>query len=81
MGVQIPSWKGTILRGKGRPIVKYVHSAVTYAKTADPIEMLIRFLARMRPRNHLLDGGPDPPWELAVLAERAPIVKYRDFLP
>jgi len=23
MGVQIPSWEGAILRGKGRPIVKY----------------------------------------------------------
>jgi len=24
MGVQIPPWKGAILRGKGRPIVKYM---------------------------------------------------------
>jgi len=31
------------------------------AKTAEPIEMLFGLFARMVPRNHVLDGGPDPP--------------------
>ena len=33
----------------------------------------------MDPGNHVLDGGPDPPWEGAVLRENGrPSVKYRD---
>jgi len=32
------------------------------------------------PGYHVLDRGPDPPWEGAILGERAPTVKYRDFL-
>ena len=35
----------------------------------------------MGPRNHVLDGGPNPPWEGAILAEGAAIVKYIDLLP
>jgi len=26
-------------------------------------------------------GGPDLPWEGAILVDREPIVKYRDYLP
>ena len=33
------------------------------AKTAAPIEMRFGFRTRVGPRNHVLDGGPDPPWE------------------
>jgi len=30
-------------------------------------------------RNHVLDGGPDRPWEAAILmGKRRPIVKYRE---
>jgi len=33
------------------------------------------------PRNHVLDGGPDPPWEGAILRGKgAPPIKYRDTL-
>jgi len=33
------------------------------------------------PGNHVLDGGPDPPWEGAILRGKGrPIVKYRDTL-
>ena len=34
------------------------------------------------PRNHVLDWGPDPPWEGAILSggKGRPIVKYRDTL-
>jgi len=35
------------------------------AKTAEPIEML-----RVGPGNHVLDWGPDPPWEGAILRGR-----------
>ena len=59
MGVQIPTWEGAILRGKGAPHCKvYGHSAVIYAKTAKPIEMPFGLWARMSPRNRVLDGGP-----------------------
>jgi len=34
------------------------------------------------PRNHVLDGGPDPPWEGAILGgKEAGVVKYGDSLP
>jgi len=36
-------------------------------KTAQPIEMLFRFLARMSPRNHELEGVQILPWEGAIL--------------
>jgi len=42
-------------RGKGHPVVKY---AVICAKTAEPIVMPFGLWARMRHRNHVLDGGP-----------------------
>jgi len=33
------------------------------------------------PGNHVLDGGPDPPWEGAILGDKGrPIVKYSDTL-
>jgi len=34
---------------------------VSLAKTAGPIEMLFGLRTRVGPRNHVLDGGPDPP--------------------
>ena len=33
------------------------------AKTAQPIEMLFALRTRVGSRNHVLDGGPDPPME------------------
>jgi len=33
---------------------------VSPAKTAEPIEILFRLRTRVGPRNHVLDGGPDP---------------------
>jgi len=50
MGVQIPPWKGVILR------VKYRHSAVICAKTDEPIEMPFELKARIGPRNRVIDG-------------------------
>jgi len=40
---------------------------VNPAKTSKAIEMPFGLWVRMDPRNHKLDGGPDPPWEGAVL--------------
>jgi len=39
-GVNIPSWEEAILRGKGRPIVKY-RDCLPWAvqKTAEPIDL------------------------------------------
>jgi len=42
-----------------RPIVKYGHSAVICAKTAEPVEIPFGFWGRMGRRNHVLDGGPE----------------------
>jgi len=37
------------------------------AKTAEPIEMPFGMLSGVDPRNPVLDGGTDPPWEGAIL--------------
>ena len=36
------------------------------AKTAGPIKMPFGTWAQVGPCNHVLDGGPDPPWEGAI---------------
>ena len=33
------------------------------AKTAEPIEMLFGLWTWVGQRNHVFDGGPDPPWK------------------
>jgi len=43
---------------------------VSPAKTAEPIEMPFGLWLWMVPRNHKLDGGPDPLWEGAISGER-----------
>jgi len=53
---------------------------VSPAKTAELIEMPFGLWAQMGPRNHVLDGVHIP-IRRGILGERAPIVKYRDFLP
>jgi len=40
---------------------------VSPAKMAAPIEMPFGLRTRVGPRNHVLDGGPDPPCEVAIL--------------
>jgi len=40
---------------------------VSPAKTAPPIEMPFGLQTRVDPGNHVLDGGPDSPWEGAIL--------------
>jgi len=51
-----PPCKGTSLRGKGRPIIKYKDSAVSCTKTAGPIRMPFRIWIRVGPRKHVVDG-------------------------
>jgi len=52
------------------------------AKTAELIEAPFGLWTQMGPRNHVLDEGPDPPWNGAVLGGKGeqPIVKYWDAL-
>jgi len=79
----IPHGKEQFLTGEVAAHCKVqAHFAVTYAKTAEPIVMAFGLRARTSPRNHELDGGPDPPhkkWQFC--RKGSPIVKYRDFLP
>jgi len=39
---------------------------VSPAKTAAPIELPFGLRTWVGPGNHVLDGGPDPPWEGAM---------------
>jgi len=40
---------------------------VSHAKMGEPIEMQFGLRTRVGPENHVLDWGPDPPWEGAIL--------------
>ena len=40
---------------------------VSPAKTAEPIDKPLGLRTRVGPRNHVLRGGPHPPWEGAIL--------------
>jgi len=40
---------------------------ISPAKVAEPIEMPFGLWTRVGPRNHVLDGVPDAPWEGAIL--------------
>ena len=68
-GSRSPMWRGNF-DGEGASHCKvYGHSAVICAKVAEPIEMPFGLWDRMGPRNHLLDDGPDPPWEGTIFGE------------
>ena len=56
---------------------------VSPAKTAEPIEMPFGLRTWLGPRDHVLDGGSDPPMGRGKFRGEngRPIVKYRDFLP
>jgi len=55
---------------------------VSPAKTAGPIEMPFGLRTRVSSRNHVLDGGPDPPIGRGNFQQKRgrPIVKYADTL-
>ena len=56
---------------------------VSPAKTAEPIEMPSGLRTWLGPRDHVLDGGSDPPMGRGKFCGEngRAIVKYRDFLP
>jgi len=57
-------------------------TVVSPVKTAEPIEMSLRLWARMRPRNHALDGGQDPCVGMGNFeGKRAAHCKVQDALP
>jgi len=47
---------------------------------AEPIEMPFGLRTQVGPVNHVLDGGPDSPWEWAVWGKGLPTVKGKDTL-
>ena len=64
----------------GLSVCRYI-TLVSPTETAEPIEIPFGLRTRMGPGNHVLDAGPDPPWEGAILWGKGhPIVKYRDTL-
>ena len=80
-GVQIPMGRANF-EGKGASHCKvWGHSAVTCAKTAEPIVMPFGLSARSGSRNHELDGVKIPHEKGQLWEKGSPIVKYRDFLP
>jgi len=48
------------------------HSTVSCAKTAEPIDMPFWIKILVGPRNHVLDGGADPPREKAIFGVSGP---------
>jgi len=53
-------------------VCRSVYQSVTLvspAQTAAPIEMPFGLRTRVSIGNHVLDGGPDLPWEGAILRE------------
>jgi len=42
-------------------------TVVSPAKTAAPIEIPFGLRTPVGLRNHVSDGGPDPPWEVSIL--------------
>jgi len=40
---------------------------VSPAKRAELTEMLFGLWTPVGPKNYVLDGGPDPPWKVAIL--------------
>jgi len=56
MWVQIASSNEAIFRGKGMSVCDRRHSGVSYAKTAEPIEMPFFMDSRVGRRKHVLHG-------------------------
>jgi len=54
---------------------------VICAKKAESVKMPFGLWTWMGPRNHVLDGGPDPHGNGQFWWKGALIVKYRDFVP
>ena len=68
MRVQVPNAMGQFFGGRTCPGVPD-DTVVSCAKTAEPIKMLFG-LTRVGPRKHVLDEGPDPPYEETVFSRK-----------
>jgi len=80
--VQMPTWGGAILRGKRQTIVKYRDTPrSSVQRRLNPSRCHLCCGLAWAESIICYMGGPDPPWEEAILVEGAPIVKYRHFLP
>ena len=55
-------------------------AVVTPEKMAQPIDIPFGLRSPLGQRNHVLDGGPSPPWEGAILREGKgwPVAEYSD---
>jgi len=62
-GVQITLCEGATFRGKGMLGHDRRHSAVSPAKTAEPVDMPFPDAAGMGPENHVLEWSSDPPMQ------------------
>jgi len=60
-----------VARSVGRSVTQWA------LKTAEPIEMSFRVLIRLDPRNHVLDGGTDPPCEWVILTGKGTLSHAR----
>jgi len=63
----MPPWEGTILRGKGTANCKVLGHCCHLCKNGSTNRDAIWDAESGEPREPLLDGGPGPPWEGAVL--------------
>jgi len=57
MGVQIPLCERAIFRGQDMPGYARRHSVISWAETAEPIEMVFGLLTRVDQRQHMLHGA------------------------
>jgi len=70
--------------GGGKPLIKYSDTLRGHLckQRLNRSRCRFGFSARIGLRNYIVDDGPYHPWEGVILREkRAPIVKYRDFMP
>ena len=79
-GVQIPYGKGQVLWGKGRPIVKYRNTLLSSVQKRLNQSRCHLGCGLGWAQGIVLDGDQIP-MGMGNFGERAPIVKYRDFLP
>jgi len=77
--VQMPTWEGAILRGNRQTIVKYRDTPRSSVQTR--LNRSRCHVGSHGPKSSCVKWGPDPPFEGAILVDRAPIVRYRHFLP
>jgi len=70
MVVQIPRGKRAIFGERGVHYKVYGFSAVSCAKTAEPIEMWFGLWTRVGPRKHVLEGAQIPHVKGQLLSER-----------